>query len=90
MRKPGAGWANPATEKYAYTDAPAPLAIRHSLRDDANGDASPSATYLEDWTYYDGLGQVIQTQREAAVASQSIVAFTHYHPLGLASKQVTP
>jgi RHS repeat-associated protein/uncharacterized repeat protein (TIGR01451 family) len=90
IRKPGAGWANPATEKYAYTDSPAPLAVKHSLRDDANDDASPAATYLEDWTYYDGLGQVIQTQREAAASNQNILVSTQYHPLGGVRQQNVP
>ncbi|MBK9095279.1 MAG: RHS repeat protein [Anaerolineae bacterium] len=90
IRKPGAGWANPATEKYAYTDSPAPLAVRHSLRDDQNGDASGTVTYLDDWAFYDGLGQVIQTQQEAASDSQSIVASTQYHPLGGVKQQNVP
>jgi hypothetical protein len=83
IHKPGVGWANPATEKYAYTDSPAPLAVRHSLRDDQNGDASGTATYLDDWAFYDGLGQVVQTQGEAASSSQSILVNTQYQPLGV-------
>ena len=90
IRQPGADWSNPATEKYAYTDSPAPLAVKHSLRDDQNGDTSSAATYLDDWAYYDGLGQVIQTQREAASGSQSIIASTQYHPLGGVKQQNVP
>ncbi|MEI8082864.1 MAG: hypothetical protein WCI74_13585, partial [Actinomycetes bacterium] len=81
LRQPGAAFANPATEKYAYTDA-APYRVKHSLRDDANGDTNSSATYLDDFTFYDGLGQVLQTQAEVANSSQSAVVSRQYNALG--------
>ena len=46
LRQPGAAFTNPATEQLAYTDA-APYSVKHALRDDANGDTSSTATYLD-------------------------------------------
>ncbi len=90
IRKPGAEWSNPATEKYQYTDSPAPLRIMHSLRDDVNGDTSSSASYLDSYTFYDGLGQVVQTQTEIDNEAHSIIASTSYNALGLAAQANVP
>ena len=81
LRQPGAAFTNPATEQLAYTDA-APYSVKHALRDDANGDTSSTATYLDAWTFYDGLGQVLQTQAEGATGSQSVVVSQQANALG--------
>ena len=57
------------TQEYIYppySQSTAPIVIRQRQRDDADGGSS-AASYLESWTVYDGLGQVIQTQTEAEV-----------------------
>ena len=81
LRQPGAAFSNPATEQLTYTDA-APYSVKHALRDDANGDTSSTATYLDAWTFYDGLGQVLQTQAEGATSSQSVVVSQQANALG--------
>ena len=76
-----------------YTGSSSPFWIKEERRDNASKDGSGNpipATYLETRTFYDGLGRVVQTQAEAASASQSILADTQYNPLGLAMAQVTP
>ncbi len=89
LRRPGAEWTHPATEQYAYTDS-LPFTVRHGLRDDPHGDISSAATYLEDWVFYDGLGQAIQTQGESAAAGQSRIVHTGYDSLGRVVQQTAP
>ncbi|MFZ1402242.1 MAG: RHS repeat domain-containing protein, partial [Anaerolineae bacterium] len=81
VRKPGAGFSNPATEKIVYTTDQGLYVQRHLLRDDGNGDASASATYLEERTFYDGLGRVRQVQKEYS-SSQWSLASQRYDGLG--------
>ncbi len=91
VRRPGAGWSHAATEQYTYTMT-APFTVKHALKDDALSDAvAPgAATYLEDWTFYDGLGQVVQTQGEAGQSSNAIVVNNRYNALGLVVSQTLP
>jgi len=92
VRRPGAGWSHAATAQYAYSDAPAPFTVRHSVKDDTLADSIPpgSATYLEDWAFYDGLGQVVQTQGEAGQSNNAIVVHQRYNALGLLTGQTLP
>ncbi|WP_423224222.1 hypothetical protein [Candidatus Amarolinea aalborgensis] len=81
VRKPGAGFSNPATEQIVYTTDQGLYVQRHLLRDDGNGDASASATYLEERTFYDGLGRARQTQKEYDGSQWSLVS-QRYDELG--------
>ncbi|MBX7233672.1 MAG: hypothetical protein K1X65_04755 [Caldilineales bacterium] len=89
LRRPGAGFGNPATAKIAYTDA-IPFRVEQSQRDDANGDANANATYLESYSFYDGLGQVLQTQAEGESAGAPVFASSQYNALGAVIGQSVP
>ena len=71
-----------------YVDATAPFKVQRRQRDDAGG--GNAATYLDSYTFYDGLGRVIQTQAEAASSGQSILASTQYNSQGLVAVTNTP
>ncbi|MDW8101075.1 MAG: RHS repeat-associated core domain-containing protein, partial [Anaerolineae bacterium] len=90
VRRPGVDFSHPATERYLYTDAPAPRIVRHGVRDDLNGEASPAATYREDWTIYGGLGDVIQTQEEGDQPTESLLVSLRYNALGQVARQTLP
>ncbi|MGB4802405.1 MAG: hypothetical protein WBV59_07095, partial [Anaerolineae bacterium] len=81
VRRPGAGFGNPATEKIVYTTDQGLYVQRHLLRDDGNGDASASATYLEERSFDDGLARVRQVQKEYS-SSQWSLASQRYDGLG--------
>ncbi|MCP4125690.1 MAG: hypothetical protein GY753_01345, partial [Gammaproteobacteria bacterium] len=92
LRRPGADFSHPATETYAYSDT-SPFQVKHGLRDDNNGDAHPSATYLYDWIYHNGLGQALQTQVEAdlsGVSGQHTVVDNDYDAMGRLEWQSIP
>ncbi|MCW5860401.1 MAG: DUF11 domain-containing protein, partial [Caldilineales bacterium] len=63
----------------------APFVVRSGRRDDAGGGAV--ASYLESWRVYDGLGQVIQTQTEAATSGQRNVVDVWYDGQGRRVKE---
>ena len=76
--QPGDDTANP-TVKLAYSNyasASAPYWVKQEQKE--NG-----TDYLVSHTYYDGLGRVVQTQAEAELATQSIIASARYNPLGV-------
>jgi YD repeat-containing protein len=70
-----------ATELIDYTDyveaSQTPFKIHHQQRNDVGGSNSPT-DYLDSWTFMDGLGRVVQTQADAASASQIVVANSRY------------
>jgi len=81
-----------ATQVFAYTNyggANAPFKLQKQQRDDPNGGGS-AATYLDAWSFYDGLGRVIQSQAEAADAGQSILVNTFYNGLDKVVTQTLP
>ncbi len=93
LRRPGADASSPASEKYAYTNyasSSAPFEVQHSLRDDANGDASPAASYHEQWSFYDGAGRLIQAQDEGESADQAIAVSTSYTALDQVAAETLP
>ena len=97
VRQPGVDFAYPASERYTYRDGANPddpdgvyFRLQHSVRDDAFGDDSPNATYRESWAFYDGLGQLIQTQDEATVAEASLASSTGYNARGQVVQQSLP
>lgn len=64
-----------ATQVYTYTNyagTSSPFKVAQSQRSDANGGGSTPA-YVDSWTFYDGLGRVIQTQNRAPTATTSFV-----------------
>ncbi len=84
---PTEAWVYPA-----YTSTSAPFVVRHRQRDDADGGAS-AASFLETWTVFDGLGQVIQTQTEAEVAGvggKRIVEDKGYDAMGRVAWESVP
>ncbi len=89
LRRPNASFADPPTETYAYVDA-VPFEVKHGLRDDEYADDDPNATYLYDWTYYDGLGQVIETQKEGNAPDERIVVWQRYNALGAVVEASVP
>ncbi len=89
LRRPGAGFDNPATETYEYVDG-SPFRVKHGLRNDANGDDDANASYVYDWTYYDGLGQVIQRRSAGDAANQRIVSWQRYNALGKVAEASMP
>jgi len=91
VRRPGLG--NDPAFIYAYAtptfsggnlDRPAYLQTRR--RDDAN---TSVATYLESWQYYDGLGQLLQSQTEVTNGERS-VSDTAYNSLRRTYTQSQP
>ncbi|MBC7264510.1 MAG: hypothetical protein H5T64_09190 [Chloroflexi bacterium] len=70
-----------ATSEYTYTDS-YPFRVYVKQRDDLGGGGT--ATYYETWSFYNGLGQLIQTQKEAV--GGIIVADTAYDSRGLTEK----
>jgi RHS repeat-associated protein/uncharacterized repeat protein (TIGR01451 family) len=80
-----------ATEIISYTpysSANAPFRVQTTQRDDLGG--GNAATYLETFTFYDGLGRVIQTQSESEYAGQRLVVSTQYNAHGAAAKVNVP
>ena len=78
MVKPGDDATNP-TVRFSYTNyagSGAPYWVKQEQKESGS-------SYLESRTFYDGLGQVVQTQGEAASGSQSIIVNTQYQPLGV-------
>ena len=87
--QPGDDDTNP-TLKFSYTayaGVNQPFWLKQEQRDNAPGAA---ASYLETRTFYDGLGQVIQTQSEGANSSQSVVVSTQYNAEGQPVKKNAP
>jgi RHS repeat-associated protein len=85
--RPGDSAANP-TVRFSYTaysGQGAPFWIKKEQRDGVDPNY-----YLETRSFYDGFGRVIQSQAEAASASQSIVASTQYNAAGQVLQQNTP
>ena len=74
------------TLNYAYYDAEQPFRIVTAVRETSGcgGCNHPSVTF------YDGLGQVIQTKTEAQDGSEMIVTDTRYNALGLVQDQYMP
>ena len=74
------------TLNYAYYDAEQPFRIVTAVRETSGcgGCNHPSVTF------YDGLGQVIQTKTEAQDGSEMIVTDTRYNALGLVQDQYVP
>ncbi len=88
--RPGDSTANP-TVRFSYTaysGANAPFWIKKEQRE--NLSSAGTGEYLETRTFYDGFGRVLQTQAEAASASQSIVASTEYNAAGQVLQQNAP
>ncbi|NOX60759.1 MAG: hypothetical protein GXP42_02235, partial [Chloroflexi bacterium] len=74
---------------YDYVDATHPRYVVHKVRDDVtNGGADDG--YLTTWTFYDGLGRVLQTQSEAeAGGNKRILISRSYDENGrLAAKSI--
>jgi RHS repeat-associated protein/uncharacterized repeat protein (TIGR01451 family) len=86
---PCSGFACAATEVYGYVNTP-PFTIYHAVRNDAQPDSVTTASYRQDWTFYDGLGQVIQTQVEGATPAQGVLVSQGYNALGLVVSQTVP
>ncbi|MCS6845557.1 MAG: hypothetical protein NZ528_14760 [Caldilineales bacterium] len=85
--RPGDGSTSP-TVRYTYTNyagATAPYRVTEERQDGSAGTG-----YLERYTFYDGLGRVVQTQAEAAASNQSILVSFQYNPLGLVTKENVP
>jgi len=85
--RPGESAANPTVRfgYTAYTGQNAPFWIKKEQRDGVDPNY-----YLETRTFYDGFGRVIQSQAEAASASQSIVASTQHNAAGQVLQQNAP
>jgi YD repeat-containing protein len=101
VRKPGAPFTAPASESITYSDTPYdafglkdpslyPLRVKHSVRSDTAGDGNGGAIYQDEWTYYNGLGQAVQTQKPGMNASQTVVVDLNYNALGQAAAQTMP
>ncbi len=71
-----------------YSSANAPFKVQKSQRDDMGG--SNTATYLDSFMFYDGLGRVIQTQSESEYTGQRLVASTEYNVHGVVAKVNVP
>jgi uncharacterized repeat protein (TIGR01451 family) len=87
--RPGDDDTNP-TLRFSYTayGGPSqPFWIKQEARDNA---PSAAAAYLETRTFYDGLGQVIQTQTEGANSGQNRIISTQYNAEGQTLKQNLP
>ena len=81
-----------ATKIIAYTNyvnSSSPYRIQSRQRDDVYG-GSGYAIYLNSYTFYSGMGQVMQTQAESTSVDRSILVDTHYNPLGLVITQTLP
>jgi uncharacterized repeat protein (TIGR01451 family) len=79
--RPGDDDTNP-TLRFSYTaygSQNQPFWIKQEARDNAPGAAT---SYLETRTFYDGLGQVIQTQAEGANSGQNRIVNTQYNAEG--------
>ncbi len=72
-----------------YSDPSAPFNVQQGQRDDAVG-GSATSTYLKSYTFYDGLGQAIQTQAEAVVNNQLILTQTRYDGVRQVVSQTLP
>ncbi len=72
----------------AFSGQGAPFWIKKEQRE--NLSSAGAGEYLETRIFYDGFGRVIQTQAEAASASQSIVASTQYNAAGQVLQQNAP
>ena len=71
QRRPNVAFAAGASERYTYSDTAQPFKVEHWLRDDSAGDG-----VLYDYTFYDGLGQVIQTQGEGDASAAAYLVST--------------
>ncbi len=69
--------------------ASAPFKVQQRQRADVLGGNS-AAAYLDRYTFYDGLGQVIQTQVQAAASAQLILTQTGYNGVGQVVTQTVP
>ncbi len=67
----------PASREYTYTLSAWPAAVQSRQLLQATG-----PTYLDSWTYYDGLGRALQSQQPALDANQRVVASQRYNGLG--------
>jgi YD repeat-containing protein len=100
--RPGADFAAAPTVQYAYNDAPfdafsvggPPMRVTQRQRADAEADnlapTDPRVAYRTAFTFYDGLGQVIQTQAEGATPAQGVLVNQGYNALGLVVSQTVP
>ncbi|MBE2235408.1 MAG: hypothetical protein IAE85_18070, partial [Anaerolinea sp.] len=71
-----------------YSSANAPFRVQKRQRDDLGG-GNP-ASYLDSYTFYDGLGRVIQAQNESEYTGQRLVASTGYNAHGAVAKANLP
>lgn len=90
--QPGDDQANghAATQVFTYSDyaadSGAPFSVHIAQQDDAgSGDG-----FHHRWTFYDGLGQVIQTQAEGAAPSQGVLTSTRYDALAGSRARLYP
>ena len=77
-----------ATIEMVYTNyggGSAPFTVQKRQLETQGG-----ATYLDSWTFYDGVGRIIQTQAETATANQSVLVSSAYNPRGQVMKQTVP
>ncbi len=86
LRKPGTGSFSAApSEMWLYADTASPTQVQHRVRADTGLASDPpgaTVTYLEDYTFYDGLGQPLQTQAEVENSGQSAVVSRQSNALG--------
>ena len=74
------------TVSYAYYDTEQPFRIVTAVRETSGCGGCNHPTI----TFYDGLGQVLQTKAESQNGSEMIVTDTRYNALGLAQEQYAP
>ncbi|MFB0536813.1 MAG: PKD domain-containing protein, partial [Anaerolineae bacterium] len=82
------GQAPTVVYEYFEGQSGVPSYVHTKKRDDSGG--SSSATYLESWQLYDGLGRMIQSQAESDQAGQLIVSDTEYDELGREKRVSVP
>lgn len=71
-----------------YQSASIPFKVQVEQRDNVTTGDSPN--YLVSYTFYDGFGQVVQTQAESATNGEAIVASTRFTGLGRVERQDAP
>ncbi|MDQ7814929.1 MAG: DUF2341 domain-containing protein [Patescibacteria group bacterium] len=70
-------------ESFTYTDTPGAVSILDSKQ-------ITSTTTADNYSYYDGLGRLIQTRDTAAIASSYVIKDREYNSLGLLDRESLP
>ena len=77
--------SGPASFEFNYASAARPAYAQSRTLQDA-----AASTYLESWSYVDGFGRELQSQRPSATAGERLVSSTAYNNVGLTAYSAAP